>query len=136
MRIPNTNVQGDFSLWGSEFVNFIATVLTCRMKRKAQRAGLLNDRSYKDLLKDLATAWRKSQAPLPAKSDDRYWMSDYPGVFALMEALGLSIPGVNSKKTHSVTAQGIVIPGNRGRPRTKPEFVGPKRPRGRPRKLP
>ncbi len=131
-----TNVQGDFSLWGSEFVNFIATVLTYRMKRKAQRAGLLNDRSYKDLLKDLATAWRKSQAPLPAKSDDRYWMSDYPGVFALMEALGLSIPGVNSKKTHLVTAQGIVVPGKRGRPRTKPEFVGPKRPRGRPKKLP
>ena len=131
-----TNVQGDFSLWGIEFVNFISTVLTCRLKRRAQRAGLLKDRSYADLLEDLATAWRKTDAPLPPKSDDLYWMADYPGVFTLLEALGLSEPGINSKKLPKVTAQGVAVPGRRGRPKTRPEFVGPKRPRGRPKKLP
>ena len=135
-RFDCANVQGDFSLFGSEFVNFIATVLTCRMKRSAQKAGLLNDRSYADLLEDLATAWRKANAPLSPKSDDPYWMSDYPGVFALMEKLGLSEPGVNSKKPKTVTAQGLVMPGKPGRPRTRPLNIGSKRPRGRPGKQP
>ncbi len=31
--LNQTNVQGDFSLIGSEFINFIATVATCRMIR-------------------------------------------------------------------------------------------------------
>ena len=29
--LDRTDVQGDFSLIGSEFINFISTVLTCRM---------------------------------------------------------------------------------------------------------
>ena len=29
--LDRTEVQGDFSLLGSEFINFISTVLTCRM---------------------------------------------------------------------------------------------------------
>ena len=63
-------------------------------------------------------------------------MADYKGVFALMEALGLSIPGVKSKKPNQVTAEGVVIPRKAGHPRIRPIFVGPKRPRGRPRKSP
>ena len=39
--LDKTNVQGDFSVIGSEFVNFITTVMTCRIIRKATRAGLL-----------------------------------------------------------------------------------------------
>ena len=130
-----TNVQGDFSVRGSEFVNFIATVVTCRMRRRAQRAGLLADRSFRDLLEDLGTAWRKAKSPLPPHSDDQYWMADYPGVFDLMERLKLSVPGVRSRKHPEVPPQGLVVPGKRGRPRTRPVFVGPKRPRGRPRKI-
>lgn len=30
-----TNVQDDFSVFGSEFVNSLATILTCRLRRRA-----------------------------------------------------------------------------------------------------
>lgn len=36
-----TDVRGDFSLTSSEFINFISSVLTCRMLRQAREAGLL-----------------------------------------------------------------------------------------------
>ena len=70
------------------------------------------------------------------QSDDNHWMADYKGAFALMEALELSIPGVKSKKTNQVTEEGLVIPRKTGRPRIRLVFVGPKRPRRRPRKSP
>lgn len=132
--LDRTDVQGDYSVWGNEFINFIATVLTCRMKRRAQRAGLLAKSSFKDLLEDLACAWRKTKSPLPPKSGDNFWQAEFTGLFALLEALKLCIPGENSKLPHPVTASGVVMPGKRGRPRIRPVFVGPKRPRGRPRK--
>ena len=134
--LDRTNVQGDFAVRGSEFVNFLATVLTSRLRRKAQRNGLLHKRSFKDLLEDLGTAWRKVDGPLPPQSDDEFWLADFKGVFPLLEALGLSEAGTHSKRPLSVTAEGVVIPRRPGRPRVRPPFVGPKRPRGRPRKVP
>lgn len=130
-----TNVQDDFSVFGSEFVNFLATVLTCRLRRRAQRAGLLNKCSFKDLMEDLATAWRKVDGPLSPASDDSYWVTDYPGVFDLLERLGLSKPKPNAKAKPEVTAQGIVVHRKPGRPRTRPIIYGPPRPRGRPHKI-
>ena len=129
-----TNVQDDFSVFGSEFVNFLATILTCRLRRRAQRAGLLNKCSFKDLMEDLATAWRKVDGPLSPPSDDSYWVTDYPGVFDLLERLGLSKPKPNAKAKPEVTAEGIVVHRRPGRPRTRPIIYGPPRPRGRPRK--
>ena len=51
---------------GSEFINFISTVLTCRLIQKARDAGLLNKMSYKDLMDDLSSAWRMVDAPAPS----------------------------------------------------------------------
>ena len=116
-------------------VNFLATVLTCRLRRRAKRAGLLNKCSFKDLMEDLATAWRKVDGPLSPASDDSYWVTDYPGVFDLLERLGLSKPKPNAKAKPEVTAQGIVVHRKPGRPRTRPIIYGPPRPRGRPRKI-
>lgn len=135
-RLSCTNVQNDFAVHGSEFVNFIATILTCRLRRRAQRAGLLNKCSFRDLMEDLATAWRKVQGPLEPTSGDTYWVTDYPGVFALLEALGLSKPKTGSRFKSNVTAQGVVVPRKAGRPRVRPIIYGPPRPRGRPRKAP
>ena len=61
--LDKTNVQGDFSLIGSESINFIATVATCRMIGKAREAGLLSKMSYKDLMDDLSSAWRMVDSP-------------------------------------------------------------------------
>lgn len=120
--LDKTNVQGDFSVIGSEFVNFITTVMTCRIIRKATRAGLLSKMSYGELMDDLSSAWRRTDAPEKPKSDDTGWVHTLQIVFEELEALGLSepIPKPEPKK--------------RGRKKKEPEVPKPKRPRGRPRK--
>ena len=73
---------------GSEFINFISTVLTCRLIQKARDAGLLNKMSYKDLMDDLSSAWRMVDAPAPPHSDDSYWVHTIVSVFEELETLG------------------------------------------------
>ena len=122
--LDQTNVQGDFSVLGNEFVNYISTVATCRIIRKARQCGLLEKISYGDLMDDLSSAWRRTDAPPEPRSDDGYWVHTLKGVFEELEALGLSIPEPKPE------------PKKRGRkPKPKdPETIKPKRPRGRPRK--
>ena len=45
-----THVHGDFSVIGSEFINFLATLDTCQILHKARKAGLLEKMSYGDLM--------------------------------------------------------------------------------------
>ena len=120
--LDHTGVQGDFSVIGNEFINFISTVLTCRLIQKAREAGLLDKMTYKDLMDDLSSAWRKTDAPDPPLSDDGYWVHTMVSVFEELEALGLSFPSVKPQ------------PKKRGRPKKEPTEIKPKRPRGRPRK--
>lgn len=119
--LDKTGVQGDFSVIGMEFINFISTVATCRIKRKAGKAGLLDKMSYGDLLDDLSSAWRTTDAPAKPKSDDGYWVHTLVGVFEELEKLGLSEPAAKPE------------PKKPGR-KPKPKVEKPKRPRGRPRK--
>ena len=107
--LDKTNVQGDFSLLGSEFINFIATVATCRMTRKAREVGLLNEMSYGDLLEDLSSAWRKTDSPDDPATDDGCWVHTLKTVFEELELLGLSKPVPQPK------------PKKRGRPRKNPQ---------------
>ena len=95
--LDQTRVQGDFTVIGSEYVNFIATLATCRMIRKARLAGLLKNMSFGELLDDLNSAWRKTSAPTPPSSDDGYWVHTLMCVFDELEALGLSIPAPKSE---------------------------------------
>jgi hypothetical protein len=120
--LDRTNVQGDFSVIGSEFINFISTLVTCRIIRKARTAGVLKDKSYGDLMDDLNSAWRMVDAKDPPKSDDRYWVHTLKFVLEDMEKLGLSVPVPKPE------------PKKRGRPRKTPETLKPNRPRGRPKK--
>ena len=125
LGLDRTCVQGDFSVIGSEFINFIATVLTCRMLRKATAAGLLETRSYGDLLEDLSEVWRDVNAPDHAATNDGHWVHTMEYEFAELEALGLSEPVPKPE------------PKKRGRPRKNPVPEDkPKRRRGRPRKHP
>lgn len=120
--LDRTEVQGDFSLLGSEFINFISTVLTCRMLRKARETGLLEKVSYGGLLDDLSSAWRMVGSPEESATDDGFWVHTLSYVFDELEALGLSKPIPKP------------APKKRGRPRKNPAEDKPKRPRGRPRK--
>ncbi|MFA6680324.1 MAG: hypothetical protein WCR96_07560 [Candidatus Methanomethylophilaceae archaeon] len=120
--LDSTGVQGDYSLIGVEFVNFIATLMTSRMVRKAGDAKLLDKMTYGDLMEDLSSAWRYPVTTEKPKSYDKNWIHTLPSVFDILERLGLSEPIER-------------IPKKRGRPKSemiKPEK--PKRPRGRPRK--
>ncbi len=120
--LDSTGVQGDYSLLGTEFVNFVATLMTSRMVKKAGDAGLLDKMMYGDLMEDLSSAWRYCDAPERPKSYDKKWNHTLPSVFEILEILGLSEPLVKTPK-------------KKGRPKSalaKPEK--PKRPRGRPRK--
>jgi len=120
--LDTTNVQGDFSLIGSEFVNFIATLMTSRMVRKASNVKLLDVMTYGDLMEDLSSAWRKSDSQDLPMSGDKKWVHTLPSVLILLEKLGLSEPIIKERR-------------KRGRPKKlKNTFEKPKRPRGRPRK--
>ena len=119
--LDKTNVQGDFSVIGSEFINFISTVLTCRILKKARDCGILEKMTFGDMMDDLSSAWRKIDAPFPATTNDDYWVHTLVSVFVLLEALGLSIPEEKP------------APKKRGRPK-KIKEEKPKKKRGRPRK--
>jgi hypothetical protein len=120
--LDSTGVQSDYSLMGVEFVNFIATLITSRMVRKAGDAGLLDTMTYGDLMEDLSSAWRSVDATGTPKSNDKYWVHTLPSVLEMLENLGLSEPLAKTPK-------------KRGRPKGKvPKPEKPKRPRGRPRK--
>ncbi|MBQ9612435.1 MAG: transposase, partial [Lachnospiraceae bacterium] len=122
--LDHTGEQGDFSVIGSEFVNFISTVATTRIVKKAEQAGLLKQMSYGELMDDLSSAWRRTDAPKDPSTDDGYWVHTLNTVFEELEALGLSKPAPKPE------------PKKRGRkPKPKDQIeLKPKRPRGRPRK--
>ena len=119
-----TNIQGDFSVIGEEFVNFIATILTSRMAKKADEAGLLDTMSYGELMDDLSSAWisAKGESVKP-KDNDRHWIHTLPSVMDELVKLDLATCTREKRKP--------------GRPRKeKPVSDAPKRPVGRPRKNP
>ena len=96
--LDRTSVQGDFSIHGSEFVNFISTLLTCRIITKATKAGLFHEMTYRDMIEDLNTAWRRTDAPPEEKpvTGDQYWVHTIPMVSETLERLELSQPVVAS----------------------------------------
>ena len=122
--LDHTNVQGDFSVIGSEFVNFISTVMTCRILRKLEQTDLLKEMSYGDLMDDLSSAWRRTDGPEAPKSSDGAWVHTIRKVMEELEVLELSEPDPQPE------------PKKRGRkPKAvNPTEVKPKRKRGRPRK--
>ena len=119
-----TNVQGDFSVIGEEFVNFIATILTSRMAKKADEAGLLDTMSYGELMDDLASSWRSAMdESVKPKDNDRHWIHMFPSAMEEMVKLDLATCTKEKRKP--------------GRPRKeKPVSDASKRPIGRPRKNP
>ncbi len=91
LELPDN--QGTFSITGSEFVNFISAVITARILKKFENTGLLKELSFADIMDDLASAWRKTNAPLTLPdTKDAYWVHTSDDVFAELEKLGLSKP--------------------------------------------
>lgn len=105
--LSSTNVQGDLSVIGEEFVNFITTILTSRMAKKADEAGLLDTMSYGELMNDLSSAWRsvKGESVKP-KDNDRYWIHTLPSVMKSWRSL--ISPHARRRKEARKTQEGKV----------------------------
>lgn len=124
--LDRTGVQSDFSVIGAEYVNFISTVATCQIIRKAQRTGILKHMSYGELMDDLSSAWRRVDSPDRPASDDGYWIHTLQNVFETLEALRLSEPPPKPEPRKRDRKSKVKDPAK----------VKPKRPRGRSRKNP
>jgi len=90
--LDHTDVQNDYSAIGGEFVNFLSTVATCRIIRKVRTAGLFDHMSYRELMDELSSAWRRTDAPEEPATDDGYWVHTLQIIFEELETLGLSKP--------------------------------------------
>lgn len=148
--LDKTGVQGDFSVYGLEFVNFICTLLTCRIMNKASDAGLLNEMSFANLLDDLNSAWRRTDCTIHEKPmlQDGYWIHTIPKVEEILAKLDIALPNPDEEakkkelqKQKRDEKKAVLAeknePKHRGRP-PKPvtEMPKPKRPVGRPRVRP
>ncbi len=122
-QLDQTCVQNDYSVIGNEFINTITSIITNRMIQKAEKAGLLKENTYGEILDDLNESWRMKSGPLEAHTEDEFWVHTFIQTFETLEALGLSIPAEKPE------------PKKRGMPRKNPlPEVKPRRPRGRPPK--
>ena len=111
LELDSTKVQSDYSIIGAELVNFVSTVITCRILKKAEHAGVLDEMTYGEMMDDLFQARRKTAAPEDPASQDGQWSCAAMIDFELMEKLGLSRPAVK------------IGTGKPGRPRKKPALV-------------
>jgi len=66
LEIGNVRVQDDTRLYGGEFINFIAAVITCRVKNYIEKQGLSEKYSYSQIMKYLSKIkkCRNVDAPL------------------------------------------------------------------------
>ena len=62
-------------------------MITCRLAKKTDNAGLLGKMSYGDLMEDLSTVWRKVDAQMnKSETGDNYWVHILQSVFKELEA--------------------------------------------------
>lgn len=108
LGLTTTRVQGDYSVIGEEFINFISTILTSRMTKKADNLGLLDNMSYGELMEDLSSAWRNKEFErIEPKDNDKGWIHTLPSVMKELITLGLAISSKEKK--------------SRGRPKKNPQ---------------
>lgn len=123
--LEKTRVQGDFSVIGSEFVNFISTLITNRIINHARECGVLDEMSYGDMMEDLNSVWRYTDAPQAPSRSDGGWAHSIPSDIELMEKLKLSsVSYTEQKKKESEEKEALKEDAEKQ----------VKRPRGRPRK--
>lgn len=139
-HLEQTAVQSNYSVIGSEFVNFIATVLARRMHNVAKAAMLLQTQTLSELLRDLSRTFRRVACKdMEPVYGDAGWVGCMPKPMAELVALKLCKEDEEHQSramVQKVTNDGV--PRKRGRPRKHPlpDPNQPKRPRGRPRKNP
>lgn len=89
LQLDVSYVHSDYSVIGSEFINFIAVLMTSRITEKMRKVGLLACMSYREVARHLKKVWRKLDAPEPMTADG-YWVHTLEKDYAILELLGLS----------------------------------------------
>ena len=116
----DTRVHSDVSVYGSEFINFILSVMTARLIRKFDETGLFAEMTYNDIMSQLATAKKVNT------NGDGQWeyVRTTRATEETLQRLGL-LPRMEEPAKKK-----------RGRPKKEVDPDAPKRKRGRPRKNP
>lgn len=84
---------------GIEFLNFIASDVTCRIIKKFESVGLLKSMNYRSIMNALFSAMRYKEADINAKTDDECWICTEPYIFGILESLELSAPEKENNTT-------------------------------------
>lgn len=144
IELTTTSVQNNYSVIGSEFINFISVLITTRLLKKASDAGILDHMTFGNLIDDLSQVRRKTCSnidELPEFNDNFWEQNPIKEHINTMEKLGLIKPipkpeikrrGRPPKEKTQKENTEIKRPG-RPRKRPKPDPNAPKRPVGRPR---
>lgn len=85
-----TRVQDDFAVIGSEFINFISVIITCRIIERMRKAGVLKKDSYENVMDDLYSVSRNVAHAENPVENDQYWSHTIKCIMKKMVALGLA----------------------------------------------
>jgi hypothetical protein len=117
--LDDTKVHSDYSVIGSEFINFFSSIMTVRLINKFDDCGLFSSMSYASIMSELATA-KKARLP---ESNSWDFVRTTVHTMNTLETLGL----ITEDKP-------VAAPRKRGRPKKVVDSNIPKRKPGRPRK--
>ena len=118
-NFDDTKVHSDYSVYGSEFVNFISSVMTARLLRRFEETGLFSEMTYNDIMSQLSSAKKVNTNG----NGEWEYVRTTRATEDTLARLGL-LPRPEE------------TPRKRGRPRKEIDPNAPKRKRGRPRKNP
>ena len=145
ITLNQTNVQSDFAVIGDEFINFISSLITCRIVKLGKQINIFKEMSYGTLIDELNSLMRRvsgvNQLPNQIPDvNDGCWIHDLTNRKLLAQKLKLCTPFIevptvkhqsNDNKSNSSSSEEI----NKDTNNDNSKELKPKRPRGRPRKI-
>ena len=96
LEIDHTSVQSSNSVNGTNFINAISSIISCRMLNAAKEAHVLDHLTFGDMLDDLREVQRRSDgftAEEIPRTDDVRWSHTIKCHRELMEKLHLACNG-------------------------------------------
>lgn len=118
--LNETRVQSEASIWGEEFINFISTLITCRIIRKSEKLNLFEKMTFGEMMEDLEHVLRPIKGyktnEIPEEDDDK-WMNTTDAAMEILIAHGLAKPSIPPNPE----------PKKRGRRKKQPDIAEPER---------
>lgn len=89
LDLDDTRVQDNYAVIGSEFINFISSLISCRILRKADQVGILKDLTFGSMMDRLGQAWRRTDDAREPIEGDSSWFVTQELDYELMIKLGV-----------------------------------------------